>query len=109
MTAAPPPEELSEPVVRALVVAMRDGDRDTFYGSFAADAELTDDGALQDLRSWAEREVFEARGRLEVAEERQHGRYLLGRFRSDRADLHGTYWHFQITDGRITRLDVGQG
>ncbi|WP_212764607.1 nuclear transport factor 2 family protein [Streptomyces sp. I05A-00742] len=109
MSPALSPEELSDPSVRAVVIAVRDGDRDAFYGAFADHAELTDDGALQDLRAWAEREVFGAHGRIEVEEERQHGRYVLGRFRSDQWDFPKTFWHFQISEGRITRLDVGQG
>lgn len=102
------PEELTDPTARTVVTAMRDGDRDAFYGAFAEGAALSDDGSLRDLRTWAECEVFTAHGRLEIREERQNGRYLLGRFHSDRGDLPAAFWHFQISGGKVTRMDVGQ-
>jgi hypothetical protein len=37
-------EELTNPVVRAMVTAMHDGDRKAFFAVFAPSAKLTDDG-----------------------------------------------------------------
>jgi hypothetical protein len=101
-------EELSDPAVRSVVAAMLDGDRDGFYAAFTGDAKLTDDGNPQDLHKWAEREVFRAHGRLEVATQLDKGRNLVGRFRSDQWDFPTTFWRFQVRDGRVSRLDVGQ-
>lgn len=100
------PEKLSNPVVRRVVVAMRDGDREAFLAAFHPTAELTDDGDPQPLAAWADREIFTARGRLEVEREEDDGLSLTGRFRSDRWDMR-TYWRFQVSGGLVRRLDVG--
>lgn len=42
-------EELTNPVVQAAVTAMRDGNREAFFATFAPSAELTDDGHPQPL------------------------------------------------------------
>ena len=43
-------EDLTNPLVRAVIVALRDGDRKRFYAAFAPSAKLTDEwpsGAFQ--------------------------------------------------------------
>ena len=53
-------QEPSNPVVHRLVAAVNDGDRDAFL------ATLTDDGNPRSLRSWIDREIFAAHGRMNV-------------------------------------------
>ncbi|MGY0233723.1 nuclear transport factor 2 family protein [Longispora urticae] len=99
-------DRLTDPVVRGVVEAMVEGDRDAFLAAFAPGAELTDDGQPQSLAAWADREIFRFHGRLHVDREEGGGRHLTGTFHSDQWDM-PTFWHFQLTDGRISRLDVG--
>nr|AFK24828.1 hypothetical protein Josef01_02j05_39 [uncultured archaeon] len=98
-------EELSNSVVRAVITAMRDGDRKAFFAAFAPSAVLTDDGNPQPLADWADREIFRAHGRLEVDKEDRSGLELVGPFRSDQWDM-ATMWRFDVADGRVRRLDV---
>jgi len=98
-------EELANPVVRAMVTAMNDGDRNTFFSVFAPSAELTDDGNPEPLTEWVDREIFHARGSLYVESEDHGGLELTGRFESDQWDML-TVWRFEIVNGRIQRLDV---
>jgi hypothetical protein len=98
-------KKLSDPVVRAVVAAMRDGDRNTFFAAFAPSAVLTDDGNPQPLEEWADREIFRAHGRLEVHKQDRGGLELVGPFRSDQWDME-TIWRFDVADGRVRRLDV---
>ena len=100
------PEELANPVVRAVVIAMRDGDREAFFVAFAPKAELTDDGTPQVLKEWAEREIFRAHGHLEVEREDKDGLCLVGPFHSDRWGKFETVWRFEIGHGLVRRLDV---
>ncbi len=98
-------EELTNPVVRAVVLALQGGDRKSFFARFAQSAKLTDDGHPEPLTEWVDREIFRAHGRLEVEREADHGLELVGRFHSDQWDMK-TVWRFEIVDGRVRRLDV---
>lgn len=98
-------EELTNPVVRAMVTAMRNGDRKAFFDLFVPSAKLTDDGNLEPLAEWVDREIFRAHGSLYVESEDRDGLQLTGRFESDQWDML-TVWRFEIVNERIQRLDV---
>ncbi len=98
-------EEMTNPVVRAVMSAVRDADRRAFFQAFAPSAKLTDDGDLQPLVEWADREISRAHGRFDVEPESRDGFELAGAFHSDPWDLK-TVWRFDIIDGRVRRLDV---
>jgi hypothetical protein len=98
-------EKLTNPVVRAVVTAMRDGNRKEFFGAFTPSAELTDDGEPQPLGEWANREIFQAHGHLDVEREERGGLELIGPFHSDQWDM-ATVWRFEVINGRVRRLDV---
>ncbi len=66
-------EELTNPVVRAMVTAMHNGDRKAFFSVFAPSAKLTDDGNPESLAEWVDREIFRAHGRLYVESEDRDG------------------------------------
>ena len=51
-------EELTNPVVRAMVTALNNGDRKAFYTMFAPSAQLTDDANPVPLAEWVDREIF---------------------------------------------------
>ena len=97
--------ELTNSVVRAVMTALRDGNRVAFFAAFAASAELTDDGQPEKLAKWADREPFEAHGNLKVQREQRDGLDLVGRFHSDQWDMM-TIWRFKVANGRVQRLDV---
>jgi hypothetical protein len=98
-------EELTNQVVRAVVIALRNGDREAFLAAFSPSAKLTDDGNPQPLVEWADREIFRAHGRLNVESEDRDGLELTGRFESDQWDML-TVWRFEVINERIQRLDV---
>jgi hypothetical protein len=98
-------EELTNPVVRAMVTAMYNGDSKAFFAAFASSAKLTDDGNPEPLAEWVDREIFHAHGRLYVESEDRDGLELTGRFESDQWDML-TVWRFEIVNERIQRLDV---
>jgi hypothetical protein len=98
-------EELTNPVVRAMVTAMHNDDRKAFFALFGPSAKLTDDGNPEPLTEWVDREIFRAHGRLYVESEDRDGLELTGRFESDQWDML-TVWRFEVINGRIQRLDV---
>ena len=100
--------ESSNPVVRRLVAAINDDDRDAFLATLTPDATLTDDGNPRSLHDWIDREIFSARGRMNVEREEQDGLYLLARYRNDTWGEMSTFWRFQVTGDKISRIDTGQ-
>jgi hypothetical protein len=64
-----------------------------------------DDGEPQPLVEWANREIFQAHGHLDVEREERRGLELIGPFHSDQWDM-ATVWRFEVINGRVRRLDV---
>ena len=101
-------QEPSNPAVRRLVAAINDGDRDAFLATLTPDATLTDDGNLRSLTDWIDREVFSVHGHLTVEDEEEDGLRLLARYRNDTWGEMSTFWRFQVTGDKISRIDTGQ-
>ena len=59
----------SDPVVRRLVAAINDGDRDAFLATLTPHARLTDDGNPRSLHDRIDREIFSAHGHMNVEHE----------------------------------------
>jgi hypothetical protein len=75
--------EPSNPVVHRLVAAINECDRDAFLAAITPDATLTDDGNPRSLRDWIDREIFSARGHMDVEREEEDGLHLLAPYRND--------------------------
>ena len=101
-------QEPSNPVVRRLVTAINDGDRDAFLAALTPNATLTDDGNSRPLRDWIDREIFSTHGHLTIEREEEHGLHLLARYRNDTWNEMSTYWRFQVTGDKISHIDTGQ-
>ena len=59
----------SDPVVRRLLAAINDGDRDAFLATLTPHATLTDDGNPRSLHDRIDREIFSAHGHMNVEHE----------------------------------------
>jgi hypothetical protein len=103
-------DQLSHPLVRAVLIAMSADDREAWFALFTPDAILTDDGNPHDFREWSDGEVFgENRGYVtSVERETDNGLTLRAKFHSDRWGDFTTYMIFHVADDKITQLDVGQ-
>ncbi|MFF5127059.1 nuclear transport factor 2 family protein [Streptomyces syringium] len=102
------PENLSDPLVRSLALAINTGDREGFLSLLTDDATLSDDGSDRDLRQWIDKEIFTAGGHMDVRSEADGGRSLIADFRNDTWGEMRTAWRFEMTDGRISRIETGQ-
>ena len=96
-------------VVHRLAAAINDGDRDTFPATLTPNATLTDDGNPQSLHDWIDREIFSAHGHMTVEHENEDGLHLLARYRNDTWGEMPTFWRFQVTGDKISRIDTGHG
>ena len=101
-------QEPSNPVLRRLITAINDGDRDAFLAALTPNATLTDDGNPRSLRDWIDREIFSTHGHLTIEREEEHGLHLLARYRNDTRGEMSTYWRFQVTGDKVSRIDTGQ-
>ncbi len=66
------------------------------------------DGQDRNLASWADNEIFSARGHLEVVSATDGGRSLIANYRNDRWGDMRTRWAFTITGDKISRFETGQ-
>jgi len=101
-------DALTNPIVRAAIEALQNGNRKTWSALFEPDAELYDDGSpgslKQSTRDALGHERFTAIDRVE-----NDGLDLTGAFHSDRWGDFQTYFRFQLSPaGKINRLDIGQ-
>ncbi len=99
---------LSDPAVRAFVTAVNAHDRGALRALLAPGATMSDDGSDHDVDDWAEREIFSARGHINVDNESRGGRALLARYRNDTWGEMRTRWLFTVgDDGRISHFETG--
>ncbi|MFE9425344.1 nuclear transport factor 2 family protein [Kitasatospora sp. NPDC006697] len=100
--------KLTDPTVRAVVAAINANDREAFDSLLAPGATMADDGSDRDLDDWVEREIFAARGHMEVQSEGDGGRALVANFRNEVWGEMRTAWRFQVDGGKVTRFETGQ-
>ncbi len=95
-------------VVQRLIDAINDGDRAAFLATLTNDATLSDDGTQRDLEEWIDREIFTVNGRFTVESAEDDGLAMRVRYRNDTWGEMSTFWRFEVTDGKISRLETGQ-
>ncbi|GAB3434229.1 nuclear transport factor 2 family protein [Flindersiella endophytica] len=98
----------SNPVVARLIDAINAGDRDAFLATLTPDATLSDDGTQRDLQQWIDREIFTVDGHFTVEREEPGGLAMRVRFRNDTWGEMATFWRFEVTGDRISRIETGQ-
>jgi hypothetical protein len=98
----------SDPLVRAFVAAVNDGDREGFFGLLTPGATMSDDGSERDLEEWVDREIFSSQGHMEVESESDGGRSLLVSYSNSTWGAMRTAWRFVVEGDRISRFETGQ-
>ncbi|MEU6933615.1 nuclear transport factor 2 family protein [Streptomyces sp. NPDC046385] len=103
-----PVDQLTDPAVRAFVVALNANDRQAFFDALAPGATMSDDGSDRDVADWTEREVFSSNGRMEVESEADGGRALVADYSNDTWGAMRTAWRFTVDGGKVSRFETGQ-
>ena len=99
---------LTNPTVKAAIVALQEGDRKAWSELFESDAKLYDDGSPRSLEKFT-REALGHERFTSIERVENHGLDLLGAFHSDQWGDFRTYFKFQLSSaGKIKRLDIGQ-
>jgi hypothetical protein len=102
-------DELADPAVRAVVSAINAGDRGGFLAALTADATLSDDGVEHDLTQWADQEIFSAHGHMDaIVSASEDGRSLVADYRNDTYGQMRTAWTFEVSGGKVSRIEAGQ-
>ncbi|CAM5376776.1 hypothetical protein GCM10010329_14670 [Streptomyces spiroverticillatus] len=101
-------EQLSEPVVRAFVTAVNDGDKGAFQALLAPGVTMSDDGSERDVAEWTEKEIFSSGGHMDVVSEGDGGLALVVDYRNDTWGTMRTAWRFVVDGGKVTRFETGQ-
>ena len=104
----PAPDELVDPVVRALVEAVNAGDRDAFFELLAPGATMSDDGSERDLPEWVDREIFSSEGQMEVESQSEDGRSLVVDYTNSKYGTMRTNWRFILDGEKVGRFETGQ-
>jgi hypothetical protein len=101
-------DALTNPTVKAAIMALQSSDQKAWASLFEADAELYDDGSPRSLKDFTAgafgHERFKSIDRIE-----NDGLDVIGPFHSDQWGDFRTYFRFQLSSaGKIKRLDIGQ-
>jgi hypothetical protein len=96
------------PAVARLIAAINSGDRDAFLATLTPDATLSDDGRTRQLTDWIDREIFTANGHFTTESTDDDGLSMRVRFRNDTWGEMSTFWKFEVTDDKISRIETGQ-
>lgn len=103
-----PPDQLSDPTVRAFVTAVNAGDQKAFQAVLTPNATMSDDGSDRDIAPWADKEIWSSNGHMDVLSESDGGLALVVDYRNDTWGEMRTAWRFITESGRISRFETGQ-
>jgi hypothetical protein len=102
------PASVNDPTISAFIDAINSHDKDAFYATLTPGATMSDDGSERDLREWADREIFDPHGHMDVESAADDGRSLVARYRNDTWGEMRTRWRFTVQAGKISRFETGQ-
>lgn len=101
--------ELTHETVKQAFEALQKGDKETWSSLFTTDAEFYDDGSPRDLNTFNLNAIGHERF-TSIDKVENDGKDIYGQFHSDQWGDFKVYFKFHIgADGKIHRLDIGQG
>lgn len=101
-------EKLSNPIAKQAIDALQNGDKQTWFALFTADAVLFDDGNKMNFKSFFEKALGHERF-TSIDKVEQNGLHVYGKFHSDQWGDFKTYFKFTVNaDNKISKLEIGQ-
>ncbi|MBS1581894.1 MAG: nuclear transport factor 2 family protein [Bacteroidetes bacterium] len=102
-------ERIDHPVVKAAIDALNAHDKAAWNALLAPGATFSDDGREGSLAHFTEGAFGKGREHFTSVDRVEHGGlHVYGHYRSETWGTFTTFFKFQVDDGRITRLEVGQ-
>jgi hypothetical protein len=101
-------DKLTNPTVKKAIDALQADDHKAWFALFTTEAELFDDGHQVNFKSFFKKALGHERF-TSIDKVENNSLDLYGKFHSDQWGDFKTYFRFTInTDGKISRLDIGQ-
>jgi hypothetical protein len=110
----PPPlldlNAISHPIVRSAIEAMSSRNKKHWYELFSNNPTFTDDGNPHDFTDWCERELFgpSLAYLASIDKVEDGGLTIYGGFHSDQWGDFKTFLKFNVDNGKIIKMAVGQ-
>jgi len=101
--------KLTNETVKAAIDALQANDKATFLSYFAPDAKFSDDGNERDLKAFFDNAFNHKERFLSIDKVENEGKNLQGDFNAGQWGTFKVYFNFTVnSEGKITRLDIGQ-
>jgi hypothetical protein len=101
--------KLTNPIVKAVIDALANGDPKAWFPLFTTDAELYDDGNKQDFVKWSNGVLKNHEHFTSIDRVDDNGLTLYGRYHSDQWGDFSTYFKVHLNkENKVIRLEVGQ-
>lgn len=95
--------------VKKAIEALQNNDKKAWYSYFTNDAKFTDDGRNLDFKSFFDNAFDKKEKFLDIDKVENEGKDIYGNFYAGQWGTFRVYFKFhQNTDGKFTRLDIGQ-
>ena len=105
---APMSDKLTNPTVKAAIIALQEGNREAWSALFEPHAKLFDDGKPRNLHDFT-RDALGHERFTSIDQVVNNGLELAGDFHSEQWGDFRAYFNFQLSHtGKIVRLDIGQ-
>jgi len=101
-------DKLTNPIIKKAIEALQTNDKKAWFALFTNDAELFDDGHKMNFKNFFEKALGHERF-TSIDKVENNSLDIYGKFHSDQWGDFKTYFKFKVnTDGKISRLDIGQ-
>jgi len=101
-------DALTNPIVKAAIEALPNGDREAWDALFEPDVARFDDGSPRDFQHFT-RDAMGHERFTSIDQVKKDGLHVTGGFHSDQWGDFRTYFRFHLSRaGKIRRLDIGQ-
>lgn len=101
---------ITNPVVKQAIEALQANDSKKWYSYFTGDAVFTDDGRTQGFKSFFDNAFDKKEKFLSIDKVENEGKDVYGNFYAGQWGTFRVFFKFHINDdGKINRLDIGQG
>jgi hypothetical protein len=101
--------KISNENVQRAIEALQANDKNNWYTLFTDDVTFTDDGRIQNFKSFFDNAFDKKERFLEIDTVENEGKDLFGKFYAGQWGTFRVYFKFhQNTDGKFDRLDIGQ-
>lgn len=102
--------KITNPTVKNAIEALQANDLKSWYSHFTDDAVFTDDGRTLGLKSFFDNAFEKKEKFLTIVKVENDGKIIYGNFYAGQWGTFNVFFKFTVNkEGKITRLDIGQG